>query len=182
MTPLAIILGAFFNRLRGGMFPKLPFSKVIYDFAFALFFTMVLDPSNKLLFLSLFIASMAGRSLGWGAYIGNMIVKIDNGEEEIKFIDKIIRDFKFPYHKPVIRNTAALSLRGLLWTMPIAIAFWFNDFPASFWIGSIGLLMGPVYLAVIEACGTLLKDRHSGWKYSEYVWGAVLWGLITIAI
>jgi hypothetical protein len=177
MTILALILGAFFNRLRGGMFASLKYAKHIYDMAFAAFFTVGASVYGlsvfqlATLFCTLFLCSWIGRSFGWGAYIGNMIRRKDNGEQENILIDWVRRKYQ-----PVLTNTIALSLRGFLWTLPIAIGFCLNGVSLfyAFLVSIVGLLMGVVYYITIEVAEKFTY-RSEGWKYGEYVWGAVLW-------
>lgn len=143
-----VLLGAFCNRVRGGLKPKfiqriddfLPefFStgRLFNDIVFAFCFSAIIGSSYQgfvdgspyysvdfsfILFLLLGASMAVGRSQGWGAYIGNMIRKNDNEEREVEWIDKIAR--KFPRDKnPLFKNTLALSIRGMVWSFWISFA------------------------------------------------------------
>ena len=213
-TILSAAIGTVINRVRGGLLNEwisgkgwsaFIGGKMINDMVFALWFTVLLGLSyqggvgseakydsdfNLYAMLALFAAMWLGRAPGWGDYIGNMIRKQDNGGKEIEQIDELVRSDD-PDDKPVLRNTVALSLRGVMWTVPLAAGFLIAKFVAfpAISVASliplilVGLLMGPVYLIAIEVSEKLLKrGRDMGWPYGEYFWGAVLWGAVACII
>ena len=184
-------LGAVMNKIRGGTLTNIfhrdiPFVKIFNDLVFASIFTYIVNggfvyrSETKCIFIALFLGMLIGRSKGWGCYIGGMIFYRVYPEEEVKWIDRLVMNNN---NHPVIRNCIALSLRGLMWTVPLAIAFWicsllgFYIAPTFFGIIPLGLLMGPVYLFTIELCERVLtKNRVDGWQWGELFWGFILWG------
>lgn len=135
--------------------------------------------------LVLYIGMFGGAAPGWGTYINGMINREIRDEEEISFIDKLVLTGKADH--PVLRNTIALSLRGVMWTACLAVAFFILslfDIASPYLIFGIlpvGLLMGPTYLLAMEICQRI-TTRGNGWQIGEYFWGFVLWGCIAILI
>lgn len=124
-------------------------------------------------------AMAAGRSFGWGRYIGGIINRrIDLDEEpELAWLDKILLN---KTDHPVTRCTVALSVRGLVWSLFLALGFYIASADISYFILTpIGLTMGIVYLTMVEICGKIANRRDQGWVFGEIVFGAVLWGSIS---
>mgnify|MGYP003638288264 FL=1 len=197
------IVGALMNRVRGGYLttpswkmnwtnegvesPTKSIGKIGNDVIFSLFFTLPLfsgiNLDSILSFTILFFAMWTGRSFGWGTYIGGMIEKKVAGEEEIIWIDKLVLN---KTDHPVFRNTAALSLRGLMWSVSLVIGFIaiapFSYIPLTvLFILPVGLFMGPVYLLAMKISENG-KGRGFGWSLGEIFWGFVLWGTCAISI
>lgn len=193
------VCGLLMNRIRGGGLTVFSWDmnwtregdssftksagKIGNDLVFALLFSAFLFSEIGVPFLLsvaiLFLAMWGGRSVGWGTYIGGMIDKKVSGDKEVEIIDKLVLG---KTDHPVLRNTAALSLRGLFWSFCLVIGFALVSFiayiPLTFLlILPIGLLMGPIYLLAMTIC-----ERHQdairgfGWSIGEYLWGFVLWG------
>ena len=209
---LSIALGTFVNRVRGGLFNKwisglgisaLTSGKVLNDVAFALWFTIisgmtyngVVDGApdysitfNVLAALIMFGAMFLGRAPGWGEYVGGMVEQRVTGKKEIEHIDELVlSDINYP----VLRNAAALSLRGAMWTVSLAAGFLLCKFIAYphiagyslIWLALSGLLMGAVYFVAIEIAERFTgKDRDYGWALGEYIWGGLLWLSCSLAV
>ena len=154
------LLGAFFNRVRGGwLLPK--YNRTVNAIAFGItFFTDCIV--NSVLMM---IAMFTGMSLGWGRYIGALGGWETRELSEVKFIDWFISPLK---KRARIWGFAGLTLRGLLVGLPIA----FIDNNICPLIA--GLLMGICYLIPISIVG------RKGWEYGEIVFGAILWYSVTI--
>lgn len=196
-------VGLVINRVRGGTATdylrkanwisekdSFPFVKVLNDFAFATSFMLGLgfgfDLKTLLAFTALFLAMWAGRSLGWGSYIGGMIERKVSGEKEVAAIDALVLTKK---DHPVLRNTIALSLRGMIWTVCLFVGFLICDLigfqisDLSFLIVPLGLLMGPTYFLAMEICQRIpTLVRGNGWQLGELIWGFTLWGGCGISI
>lgn len=197
------IVGAVMNRVRGGGLttlaweqnwtnegkehPTKSIGKIGNDVIFSLMFVLPLfsgvTVNSCLGFAILFFAMWTGRSFGWGTYIGGMIEKKVTGEEEIIWIDKLVLN---KTDHPVLRNMAALSLRGLMWSVSLVVGFTilksFVYIPFTYlFILPIGLLMGPVYLLAMKI-SEQGKGRGFGWSLGEIFWGFVLWGTCGISI
>lgn len=206
---LIFIFGFIFNRIRGGLLtdlvnstPKLRkkvvstcfydrekkevrYAKVLHDLVFTLIFSIVLKAT---FFGSVFIylGMLAGRSMGWGAYIGGLIDDTIKDGGEIKFIDKLFLTNK---DHPDIRNTAALGIRGMMWTACIAfgIAIGCSDVISLKQIGLIiisGLPMGVIYNAVFE-----IDERYKialplvgAWGIAEMFFGGYLWSTLYLIL
>lgn len=204
---LSASIGALMNRIRGGMLNDwlgntgiwaLISGKTLNDIVFAAWFTFLFgitslgfennEPIYEVnfsltAFSILFGAMWLGRLPGWGTYIGGMIDKMVKPEKEIEQIDELVLS-KTNY--PVLRNTVALSLRGLMWSIMLAVGFFMAKvfaFPQINMVSVVqfslcGLLMGPTYLITMEFIEKVLKkNRGLGWSWGEHVWGFVLWGL-----
>lgn len=177
MIILATFFGAFLNRCRGGLLTILfnpdesnTFWKKVGKFGNAVGFGVIAAICvNSYYALPVgIVAMLIGASFGWGKYITGIIEKgFDVQEEEIKWIDKLVMQ-KDDY--PVLRSVAALSLRGLIWTVCIAIPMAFFNL-SYLYFAPVGLLMGAVYYVTIS----LFKGH--GWGYGEYLFGGLLWGL-----
>jgi len=187
------LLGALINRLRGGSLVNLSwrlkliprgeegfvkcFAKNLNDFVFASTFSLLLDASFDLLglwcFASLFVGMRAGRSVGWGVYIEDLISKTVSRRTEVFFIDYL---FLREINHPILRNAAALSTRGLLWSISLAAAFYpFSE--NALWIAPLGLFMSPCYLLAMNIWELIDPSKRGlGWGFGEMIWGAVLWG------
>jgi hypothetical protein len=201
---ITAFVGLIMNRIRGGgltdfvwqrnlinekdeRFIK-PFSKILHDVVFALIFSYGLnvgfDEGGLLCFLTLFVAMWCGRSIGWGTYIDGIIRREVKDEREVAFIDKLIMQKK---DHPVLRNVVALSLRGLIWTLCLAVGFFLlNEQNIGITVTNIalvaisGLLMGTTYLIAIGFCQKLKRITNidlPAWGFAECIWGFVLWGI-----
>jgi len=203
------IIGSVINRVRGGGLTNLSWDmnwtndkkesptksigKHLNDLVFAgIFSYLITFAFNKEYiwsFIILFFAMWIGRSFGWGTYINGIIERKVLPEEEIKWIDKLLLSNT---NYPLLRNTAALSLRGLIWTSCLTAGFaiinLFNPIPFSiFVLPLVGLLMGTTYFLTMEICERHDKKyRGNGWSLGEWFWGFILWGacayLLTVSI
>jgi hypothetical protein len=200
---IAAILGSIFNRFRGGGLQQLAwdfgigspkpeeglaksFSKILNDIVFAAYFTWFLDFSldrkGLICYAILHITMLAGRCKGWGVYMEDLASKTVTHRAEVEAIDAIaLRGDNFPR----LRNSFAISLRGVIWTSAIMVGFFaiyyylgVNISSNIFWLPSVGLLMGIVYGFSMEICGkfNIKTGRGYGQTVGEVVWGAVLWG------
>lgn len=181
---LYFIIGAVFNRIRGGLinlyWPAFKgIGKHVNDAAFGLFCGAVLYGLDITAWSSTTwndvawytTAMWAGRSLGWGEYIGAMIDKKIHSGDEVDFIDAAIKKYT---DRPVLWGFLGLTLRGGLWGMFIALVA-HSIIPAL-----AGSLMGCVYFCTIKIAD--LQDgkadtvgANKGWGYGEYVFGGILW-------
>jgi hypothetical protein len=211
-TIISMALGAFFNRVRGGGLERFLVEKgwrtfiggkMIHDIVFAAWFTILVGmgyegfvdgfASYSIDFdlgaaLILFGAMWLGRAPGWGVYVGGMIRKHVTGEKEIEQIDRLVLS---ETDHPVLRNAIALSLRGLMWTVSLSVGFlllklmWYSTIPVDgiILLSLSGALMGATYFIGIEFVERVLKRfRDEGWAFSEYLWGGLLWAIITLTI
>jgi len=186
---LVTILGAFWNRARGGLFNRLVFNKKsksigITAIKYASLFPPHLSPLGKRIgkygngvvfgvvcgvLLSSWLAGIVGAigmtvgaAFGWGKYFGGIANKtFDVNEKEVAWIDWLVMRSN---NNAVLRSVAAMTLRGLMWTFFIAVPLAFFSLNAL-WILPVGLLLGATYY--------LFKFDFS---IAEWVWGAVLWG------
>jgi hypothetical protein len=189
------IIGAIINRIRGGEATDLlrnsgiiaknksvPFVKDFNDVVFGSLFTLAFTHSLSLqtlgIFVILFSAMRAGRSFGWGSYIGGIIDRKVSDRVDVEFISQFLLLKK---DHPVLRETAALSVRGLMWSFFLFVGFCmvgemtYCAYLSFFWILPLGLLMGPCYLLTCTVCEKF-TFRGNGWQYGELLWGAVIWG------
>jgi len=202
---IAAILGAIFNRFRGGGLQEVAWdlglgkpkpeeglfksaSKILNDIVFAAYFTWFLgfraDREGLICYFILHVTMLAGRCKGWGVYMEDLASRRISHRAEVEVIDAIaLKGDNFPR----LRNSLAISLRGAIWGA--ALAFGFSETthyvgahisPNIFWLPVVGLLMGVVYGAAMEVCGIkklkVRTGRGYGQTVGEVVWGFVLWG------
>jgi len=183
---LVALLGGLVNRVRGGGILRFRFVKAFYDCTFACTFTLLTYPHwclyTVIVVLGYFLTSWLGRSFGWGAYIGGILRKEIVKEEEVQWIDEVISGL---HMAPVYLNTLALSLRGLMWTSSVACATLLLpdlSYLTSLIVATVGLTMGPSYLASAYIGDKIYNNRDLGWSIGEYVFGAVLWGSLALLL
>lgn len=172
MFILAAILGAVFNRLRGGtpLFIKnlvgfdIPMVRTLNAVAFGVF--LAVTQQSPWFFISGTLAMYVGQSLGWGSYIGAMIDRRITNPNEVVVIDLIIDPL---FNKPWLWGFAGLTLRGLFWGAVVTLA------TLSAWPLLAGALMGVAYAVAIEGASLLGRNREKGWSGGEYIFGAILW-------
>jgi len=215
MIILICIIGALVNRIRGGLLTNLyckylinkgwqyraaineaekrlkAFSKHFNHVIFALVFTILLSPvttSQAFWCLTLLsLGMLGGSSFGWGNYIEAMISgKIDKNRTDEYFSDKVLFHFA---NKPVLAGFLALSMRGMIWTMCIAISLVIistvgvNIPFTSYLIIPAGLLMGSCYLLAIKISEFLFDGmRGHGWQIGELIFGGYLWSIIYLCL
>lgn len=190
------LLGALLNRVRGGGLTDLvwkyniaherdetfwkKFSKHSNDIVFGLVFSFLIG-FNFWAFLILVVSMWIGRSWGWGRYIGGIIEEKVRDEQEVEWIDNLVLNED---NYPILRNTIALSFRGLMWSLCIVFGFsiiasaGLTPLSLSFiLIAPVGLLMGPTYLFTIKILDQKF-NLGSGWGLGEILFGFILWGLI----
>ena len=162
------ITGACANRLRGatGYGDKVHLSLL---FAFVLAIT-----SFDFITAFLVVATTAiGSSFGWGKYIGALEGRDTTALNEVPFIDKLIIKFK---NRPKLWGFIGLSLRGLLWT--IWYLFLASSLVDIVLISIAGLSMGICYYISHK----FFSKDGSGWEAGEFIFGAIIWCLITLLI
>lgn len=187
---LVSLIGAISNRIRGGGLtdyvnrrPKLInlFSKIglykdggvngVKDMN-AVFFALTFGLLTKLYASPFYYLAMrVALALGWGGYIGAMIDrKIYHNRDDVTILDKWFRSDKHP----VLSGWAALSVRGLMATIILALPFIYFT---SNWLSMmlVGLTMGSCYLLACEVCQRI-TTRGNGWQWGEIIFGGVLWG------
>lgn len=122
-----------------------------------------------------FILMWVGAAPGWGAYIGAM-VDGSNPEKEVLVIDDVIKPWK---HNPRAWGFAGLTLRGALWGFLLAVSVVYVSLVAAAAFILAGAAMGIVYDLSHKFVRTFGKNKKwrglSGWQFSEYTFGAVLW-------
>ena len=148
MTIFVAILGGLMNKIRGGIITAyyaqylkrkgLPWdeaekkaesilktaSKQSHHIVFALTFAFIcpikLDP-DWIDAVILYVAMVAGQSVGWGEYINGMISKRSTGKPEVKLVDFLTVDYfifqisqsrtyasSFSYHKRVFAECTVM--------------------------------------------------------------------------
>lgn len=195
---MILLLGAVFNRIRGGWLTDLvnrtttlkkiliklkiyrkdevqhvkDLAALVFSFTYCYYF----DISYYYSFV-FYLAMKLGASFGWGGYISAMIErKIDHNRDDVKLLDKWFRSDRFP----VLSGWAGLSLRGVMWSTSIYLAFLiFNYFGYKFndsfhYIPLAGLAMGSIYLASCEIMQRI-SFRGYGWQLGEFLFGAYIW-------
>lgn len=173
MIWLMTLIGAQLNVLRGGW----PFSaKWAHPLGFGVALVFFIPWWQALLGAS---AMWAGQQLGgWGAYVGTMIDQY-KPHPEVAWIDFTIQKLE---RWPRLWGTCGMTLRGLQWALPLALVL-STPLPLP-----AGLLMGPVYLALLNLGvlanslisltwpnGKPIARKDIGWLWSEWVWGGLLW-------
>lgn len=169
---IAFILGALFNRIRGGwIFPN--FNKPINIVAFGVFTYLV--NQCPIQFLTACLMMWLGASIGWGRYIGALGGWEDKPLKEFPAFDEIADEFARVFYpkgsKKYMRlwGFIGLTLRGGLWGFCLTVSH-FTVLPLV-----IGLLMGLCYLICIELARKLINKPGKGWEWGEFLFGGVLW-------
>jgi len=172
---LFILLGAFLNRVRGGLFKWLPCNKVLFSLLFS-FIAGFYSSFDVNVCICTFIAVFAGQQCcGWGKYIGALTTgEVNPDEVEVYAIDKICERF---IDKPRLYGFITLGLRGIIWTFPIGLVI------NNIWYILSGALM-PVCYSIPTLL--LLKTKHNkdktAWNIGEWIWGGVMSGLFVLAL
>lgn len=161
MIIISTILGALFNRIRGGLlniifFPKTDklsatFGKLLNALVFGAICAYILH--NWLVLPAAALGMFIGASFAWGKFIGGVV-----------------------NHTDTLNNAMQLSLRGLIWTSAIAVSLYKFTLLAPF-IVPIGLLMPLGYYLC-----SFITTPPKAWGYGEVVWGGILWGLIALIL
>lgn len=126
-----------------------------------------------------FPACLIAMSFGWGRYIGTLGGWEKETWEEVDFIDHAIADLmvsKFSTHlinKYDIDDMRlwgfyGLTLRGAFMGIVLSLPL------HSVWPLLASTTMGIVYLASIEICHAVLKDRQRGWELGEVLFGGLI--------
>lgn len=195
---MILLLGAIFNRIRGGWLTDLvnktttikkiliklkiyregevqhvrDLNAVTFSLVYCYYFSINYHYSF-IFYLSMRLAA----SFGWGGYISAMIErKIDHDRDDVKLLDKWFRSDR----RPVASSWAALSLRGVMWSTSIYLAFLifeqlgysFND--SFHYIPLVGIAMGSIYLLSCEIMQRI-TIRGNGWQLGEVLFGAYIW-------
>lgn len=168
MTIIHIILGAFLNRVRGGLFNHIPWVDKIDKLVQPIVFGIVtLNPFAA-------AAMWVGQSPGWGQYIG-ALSGLDKVGEEQSWIDCLIERLE---SHPRWWGFAGLSIRGAFWGSCLGLALLDWTLPLY------GALMPLFYWPCMELSkylqSKLGRDKvqaEAGWPWAEWVWGAFIWGV-----
>lgn len=151
--------GAVVNYARGRDY----IPRLLAAFLFSLIFMHLDVYTWVVVFLCIWLI---GFLPGWGAYWPHLHDRI---EDEVWIIDKIISPL---WTRMDIQDVKiiGMSLRGLLFTIPILVLF---PSMLNLVIASFGLMMGPIYSwAIKHKC--IGKD---GIPCAEAIWGGYLAGL-----
>lgn len=196
MALLVFILGAFFNRIRGGWLFDLAqtsylLRKIIIHLNLmeeteikyvkdlnAIVYGLVFGALTNIYWSPIFYLSMrAAFSFGWGGYISAMIDrKIDFNRSDVVILDKLF----LKKNHPVLSGFIALSFRGLIASIILSIPFYF--FTAGWvYISLLGFAMGTIYLLACEICERV-TFRGNGWQWGEVVFGGYLWSTIYLLV
>ena len=177
---LYVFLSALTFRIRGGLrIPftdkKFPLCKWWFAVWTACLGCILLGWSWSLFITGLVAAYMCINISGWGSYIGALLGgKISETDKDDLNITDFVQNELFPkmgldYHDyPRLYGFSCLSLRGGLTTFILGL--WLNLVAYMF----IGLLQGVVYSLGGLICKYIKDDGKLGWKWSEWLWGAVL--------
>lgn len=176
-------IGAFLNRVRGGLF-DIPCNKLFYPLFFG-FLCSYAGGWNVSGLVSGFLACYVGQQIaGWGAYIGALTVGAKPAAE-CQMIDDIVNAARISFKGrswylkdyPRAWGFAALTLRGLVWTFLIGLAF------QSLAIMASGLLMPVCYLLPTLALWyTKYNQDKTAWNIGEWLWGLNLTGFAAYEI
>lgn len=151
---LAAILGAFFNRVRGGLFdPDNKYPNIVWRLPNALVFAILVG------FLLQDWRVIPAATIGM--FVGSLF-----GWQMLNSIER---------HIEVRKNLIKAAGRGLVWTGCIALSvFYFN--PNVLYFFPVGILFGlPYYLLAFI-------DKGEAREWGEYAWGAILWGGLTLCL
>lgn len=202
------LLGALMNKIRGGIIADIyarylltkgyewkealekaeglfkTLGKQSHHIVFALVFAPIVVTNNSANWIDvviLYIAMYAGQSIGWQQYITGLIEKRITDKSQVEIIDAIAID-TLP-NQPILANTFALSLRGMLWSFCIFIGFFvvsminFVEIENLLQIFYSGAIMGPAYLLAMEIAQRLKGfSRGNGQQFGEYFTGFFFWG------
>lgn len=151
---LSVILGAFFNRLRGGMFdPQNKYPDIVWRLPNALAFggLIAFILHSWLVLPTAAIGMFVGSMFGWPML--NLLQE----------------------HLQMGKNLVLAAGRGLVWTGFIAVSIYYFDHRVLYFI-PVGILFGvPYYLLSF-----INSDKARAW--GEYTWGAILWGAISLTL
>lgn len=160
---VAAIAGACFNRLRGS---GVSYGKTINDVAFGV---AVWLTTGRLTSGALGVLAMAiGRAPGWGRYIGAMHGWETEELKEWEPIDWLIKPLR---HDMVLWGTVGLCLRGMFWGACLSLAT--GDAMAI----PAGCCMALCYMIGHDLARESENRNGTGWEISEYLFGALLWGV-----
>lgn len=175
MRYVFILLGAFLNRIRGGLF-DIPLNKIYFPIYLSILAYFYYNLNIEGL-VSVFLAGYIGQQIiGWGAYIGSLTVGAKPSVEN-EMIDEIINALRITidgrtYHvinAPRVWGFCGLFLRGLVWTIPLGLAV------NSLKVMLCGGLMPVCYLIpTIILYKTKYAKTKTAWNIGEYLWGACL--------
>lgn len=186
MALVIFVIGAIFNRIRGGWLSdifgrSIPYVKDINAIAFSLVFGYL---SEFIMVVAYYAFTRLAFAQGWGGYIGAIIDrKIHHDRDDVTLLDKWFRSDDFP----VLSGWAALSVRGLMLTTIISIPFisfhlFMTELATSvYYIPLLGLAMGTIYLLSCQVC-ELITFRGNGWQWGEVIFGGYLWATIYLLI
>ena len=166
---LWIGLGAFLNRIRGGLF-DFSGNKLL----FPLFLAIICGNIETM--ICVFIAAYVGQQFGWGTYIGALYGSIPT-QEEVPQIDEIVNSIYISLkgkkiylsEYPRLWGFMALGLRGLVWSFFIGLA-----------IGRLSMMICGIFmpfcylLTYIIDKRFLKKGGKTAWNLGEWIWGAVI--------
>lgn len=157
---LLVVLGGFFNRVRGGLDVWFGDNAPLNKIWFPLFLAAI--TKNGWVAVACYIGQQI---CGWGAYIGSLTTGVKPAPE-CKVIDWLCKPFEFNARW---WGFVALAVRGLVWMAPIALA-----------MKNWELLLIGFYFPVCYAIPTLLllktkyNNTKTAWNIGEILWGMLL--------
>ena len=164
-----VLIGGIMNRVRGG-WGDWPINKIWHPLAYGLLFGVLFQLSLYQIIL-LPLAVYIGQQPGWGRYIGALSGTEKKPLEEFWLVDFFIKPLRFSQR---LWGITGMTLRGLFFAGPAALIL------GTPWPAIAGLLMGFIYLSLIEFNKLLFPTRNwkmDGWEQSEVAFGCVFWGL-----
>jgi hypothetical protein len=159
MYTLLKVIGAFLNRIRGGLW-DVPINKIYYPIFLGFITNNILVPLG---------AYLGQQICGWGAYIGSITTGVKPAEE-CKWIDWCVKKLE---NYPRLWGSAALAIRGLIWNACIAL------FYPSLSFVFVGLLMPVCYIIpTILLYKTKYNNTKAAWNIGEVLWGSLQTGAL----
>lgn len=164
-------IGSISNRIRGGGVINIKGNKLLNDLIFGIsvliFNWLITKDFNFRLAVFAGLAMGIGRSFAWGSYIGAIVSGEAKPRGDVQKIDDL---FNWLLNQPRLWGVFTLGARGLLWTVPLGLAF------NNLLIMPVGAAMGIVYWLAYITCNAL--KLKNAWELGEWYWGFVLWGSV----
>lgn len=128
------------------------------------------------------VGNHLGSGPGWGEYIGTYLTgkfKYGTPQREVAVIDHIIRPLA---SDPIKYALAGMALRGLLWTLCVAVGLLLvsliTDFDLRMFVGCVGYIFMPVGFILSKK----FASPSNAWLIGEVINGAFIgtgWGIVT---
>lgn len=177
---IKIFLGAFLNRVRGGLKfkdKKLPLNKLWFPVYLGALIAGITCGGFKG-FITGFIACYVGQQVcGWGKAAGAATtgILLNPDEKECEMIDDLLDNLKITlkdhtvYVKdsyPELWGMLWLALRGVLWTFLIGLTIQSVNYMLC------GAMMGVIYFTTGYICREFFnKTDKTAWNISEWLFG-----------